>query len=140
MNIETTVKSFEPQQKGLQTPRCFVGCFTGCLLLDELDGRLRLLRLLPLLVENDQNPSFPLFGCGSRPKVPFCGWLPLHCLFRRLSGCSPEHRGLDPWPFGCLFPSLDLDPQNPSFPNYLGGSSFSSLDPHHGAVVLLVSL
>ena len=36
-------------------------------------------------------------GCGSRPKVPFWGWLPVHCcLFRRLSGCSPGHRGFNP--------------------------------------------
>ena len=40
-----------------------------------------------------------LFGYGSKPKVPFLGWLPPHySFFLRLFGCSLRYRGFDPLP------------------------------------------
>ena len=44
-------------------------------------------------------PSRKKCGYGSKPKVPFWGWLPPHySLFKRLFGFSPGYRGFDPQP------------------------------------------
>ena len=68
---------------------------------------------------------------GSEPKVPFWGWLPLHCcLFGRLSGCSPGHRGFDPEPDRDLsrkLPSNSCHNLNPAtHPRHLLISDFIS--------------
>ena len=41
-----------------------------------------------------------LFGCWSKPKVPFLEWLPLHCCLFRLGflGVSPEIPSFEPQP------------------------------------------
>ena len=71
------------------------------------------------------------YGCGSKPNVPFWGWLPSQgSLFQRLFGCSLGYRGFDPQPYQKHLKSLlffskpqQSQPFSPSIQGHPGISS-----------------